>query len=241
MVHKNAITQTDLELLALYWVRIDTDHVAVLGNNGLPLPVRRIKQLTDAAWEKIARACANQGYRQAVLYSDDGRQYPVPAASMVSSDGSRQDREDGGLGGSITPEPVNDLIEVPERELTIEMMEGSELPTYINAIKTTQKHYVNSAAANAQGMPPEQFLAINSCLDLNDPPEFERRIDRVASGETLRNYEYQAWRWYFDPNAARFRVKRMSFVSNFRLIQFNSQPCWWGQVLRASEMQERRF
>ncbi len=132
------------------------------------------------------------------------------------------------------------LTDVPEQALTLDMMEGSELPTYINAIATTKKLYCNSVAANAQGMPPEQFLSINSCLDLNDPPEFERRIDRVSAGETLRNYEYQAWRWYFDPNAGRFRTKRMSFVSNFRLIQYAGQPCWLGQVLQADEMSERR-
>lgn len=115
---------------------------------------------------------------------------------------------------------------------------GSHRSMY--AIATTKKLYCNSVAANAQGMPPEQFLSINSCLDLNDPPEFERRIDRVSAGETLRNYEYQAWRWYFDPNAGRFRTKRMSFVSNFRLIQYAGQPCWLGQVLQADEMSERR-
>lgn len=39
--NKGRITQTDLELLALHWVRIDRDYVAVLGQDGFPLPMQR--------------------------------------------------------------------------------------------------------------------------------------------------------------------------------------------------------
>jgi hypothetical protein len=228
--NKGTISPTDLELLALHWVRIDCDCVAVLGNDGLPLPMQRVKRLMDCAWEKIAQACATQGYRQAVLYGCDGKQYPIPAMSSSDNEPPAVERVENTAS-------INSLIEVPDQELSLELMEHSELPTYINSIETTHKLFVNSAGANAQGMPPEQFLARNSCLDLNDPPEYERRIDRVAAGETLRNYEYRAWRWHFDPNAGRFRTKRMSFVSHFRLVQYCGQPCWMGQVLQAVEVQ----
>jgi PAS domain-containing protein len=128
----------------------------------------------------------------------------------------------------------------PEQELSIGALEQSPLATYINAIKSQKKFYANPVALDAQGKPPEDFLDGNA-YDLNDPDELDSRTSRIATGETLRSYEYEAWRWYFDADAERFRLKRMQFTSNFRLLNsFNGVPCWLGQVLEASELSRRQ-
>ncbi|NES88063.1 hypothetical protein D5R40_08170 [Okeania hirsuta] len=92
------------------------------------------------------------------------------------------------------------LINVPEPLITLQLLEDSDLPTYINAITTQKKLYANPTALNAQGQPPEMFLQGNA-YDLNDVEELDYRTARVASGEKLVEYEYQAWRWFFDLEA----------------------------------------
>lgn len=241
------LSQLDYQLLSLHWTPIvGTSDIAILGADGCPMPGKKIKWLLDNAWEKIAESTNHRGYRIAYLYCTDGNQYPIPARCHSESDDPDADVEvdddltefhdSNNLGDSNTVEsPLIIPTNLPIQELTLDLMERSQLPTYINSIKTTQKLYTNMAGANAQGMPPEQFLAINSALDLNDAPEFDRRIHAIATEGQLVEYDYMAWRWFFDPEEGRFRTKRMSFVSNFRKIRFCGQDCWMGQVLQAQE------
>lgn len=252
-----ALSKIDYQLLTLHWTPIlGTEDVAILGANGCPLTGKKIKWLLNNAWEKIAQSTNRRGYRVAYLYCEDGNQYPIPAQCHPEPDNLEDSNlEDSNLGANNSSEFCNSVggdsvggndspliipPDLPIQELTLDLMEQSQLPTYINSIRSTQKLYCNVAGANAQGMPPEQFLAINSALDLNDAPEFDRRIHAIATEGQLTEYEYMAWRWFFDLEAGRFRTKRMSFVSNFRKIQYCGQDCWMGQVLQAQETSTMR-
>ncbi len=144
------------------------------------------------------------------------------------------------IGENIQSSDPDVILSIREEELSIALLESANKPTYINAIRSQKKFYANPAALEAQGKPPEEFLDGNA-YDLNDPDELDRRTERISRGETLRAYEYEGWRWFFDPNAGRFRLKRLALVSNFRLIRsFNGVPCWLGQVLEANELTNRQ-
>ncbi|MEC4896333.1 MAG: hypothetical protein SAL07_25485 [Oscillatoria sp. PMC 1051.18] len=241
MAFEHTLSRLDLELLSLHWVAIDRESVVVLNGNGLPLPLKKLEQILDRAWEKIAKLCANQGFKQAWLYGEGNKRYCIPADFVSCSDRSNNNDDDNqplNISTNSNPDAIN---RIPEEELTIGMLERSSLPTYINAIKTQKKFYANLVALNAQGKPPEEFLEGNA-YDLNDPDELDYRTSLIVNDERLRSYEYQAWRWYFDGDAGRFRLKRMHFVSSFRLLRsFNGVPCWLGQVEQANELQSRRL
>jgi len=219
MVFNTVMTLVDYSLLGLYWVKLSNDLVAVVGGDGEPLPVDKVHYILDNAWDKIADACVAKGYSQALLYGSDGRRYKVSASLS------------GGSNSPLPPQEPSEsselLINVPEPLITLQLLEDSDLPTYINAIATQKKLYANHTALNAQGQPPEMFLQGNA-YDLNDVEELDYRTARVASGEKLVEYDYQAWHWFFDIEAGRFRLKRMQFHSNFKQIQFCGQPCWFG-------------
>jgi len=239
----NTLSALDLTLLSLHWVGIENDVVAVLRGDGELLPDCLAKKLVDTAWDKISRLCANRGYKCAYLYAKGNgskpKLYRVDATLAMSSanDESESKKTDEAIA-SPSPELISTI---PEQELGFGILENAPLPTYINAIKTQKKFYANPAALTAQGKPPEDFLTGNA-YDLNDPDELDYRTSRVASGETLTAYEYEAWRWYFDADAGRFRLKRMQLVSNFRLLNsFNGVPCWLGQVIQASELSRRQL
>ncbi|MGB3512980.1 MAG: hypothetical protein WBA93_27960 [Microcoleaceae cyanobacterium] len=226
MVFNAVLTALDYALLGLHWVKLSAETVVIVGCDGEPLGVDRIDYLLDNAWDKIADASAAKGYSQVLLYGTDGRQYKI---SANLSGGSQS------LPPQVSSESSKLLINVPEPLITLQLLEDSDLPTYINAISTQKKLYANPTALNAQGQPPEMFLQGNA-YDLNDVEELDYRTSRIANGEKLTEYAYQAWRWFFDTEAGRFRLKRMQFHSNFKQIQFCGQSCWLGQVLEAVEI-----
>lgn len=235
------ITDIDLQLLSLHWVRVDTETVAILRGDGQPLARFVAEKLVDKAWDKIAKHCANRGYKQAYLYAktEEGKLKRYPVAAELASQNS--EFPENNLSSPELGLDSDTILFTPDHELSIGILERSPLATYINAIKSQKKFYANPVALDAQGKPPEDFLTGNA-YDLNDPDELDSRTSRIALGETLRNYEYEAWRWYFDADAGRFRLKRMQFTSNFRLLHsFNGVPCWLGQVLQASELSRREL
>jgi hypothetical protein len=238
------ISNLDLTLLSLHWVGIENGEVAVLRGNGQLLPVELAEKLVDKAWEKISLLCANRGYSCAYLYAEgnDGepKRYCIPATLAVNTNPEEEETEPSKISEAIAT-PTPELIStIPEQQLSLGILEKAPLPTYINAIRSQKKFYANRAALAAQGKPPEDFLDGNA-YDLNDPDELDYRTSQIASGERLTAYEYQAWRWYFDANAGRFRLKRMQLVSNFRLLNsFNGVPCWLGQVIQATELSRRQ-
>jgi PAS domain-containing protein len=237
------MTDIDLKLLSLHWVRIDTETVAILRGDGQPLASFVAEKLVDKAWDKIAKHCANRGYKQAYLYAEteEGKPKRYPVAAELASNLQNTQPSESNLQSAELDLDSDTILTIPEQELAIGELERSALATYINAIKTQKKFYANPTALDAQGKPPEDFLTGNA-YDLNDPDELDYRTSQIASGETLRNYEYQGWRWYFDGDAGRFRLKRMQFISNFRLLSsFNGVPCWLGQVLQATELTEKQL
>jgi hypothetical protein len=239
----DTLSSLDLTLLSLHWVAIGNDAVAVLRGDGQLLPDTLAKILIDTAWDKISRLCTNRGYKCAYLYAKGNgkkpRLYKVDAVlSMSASDDESQPTSTNEGISAISTEII---FTTPEPELRITTLEQSPLPTYINAIRTQKKFYANPSALSAQGKPPEDFLDGNA-YDLNDPDELDSRSMRISTGETLWNYEYEGWRWYFDTDAGRFRLKRMQLVSNFRLLRsFNGVPCWLGQVQQATELSRRQL
>jgi hypothetical protein len=242
-----ALTNLDLTLLSLHWVGIENGEVAVLRGDGQLLPTELAENLVDKAWDKISRLCANRGYRCAYIYAEgnngEPKRYRVPADFSASLSESAENSQVLGASDESSTSTFNPdtILTIPEQELTLNALERSPLATYINAIKTQKKFYANSTALTAQGKPPEDFLDGNA-YDLNEPDELDYRTSRIASGEALRAYEYEGWRWYFDANAGRFRLKRMQLVSNFRLLRsFNGVPCWLGQVLQATELTRRQL
>lgn len=149
------------------------------------------------------------------------------------------------LSSEIDSNP-NSLLVIPEQELNEQILQDSSRPTYVNRIFDQENLYANPAATSAQSGKPE-FIGQNA-YSLNDPDELDRRCDLLSNGEQLREYEYQAWRWYFDEDANRWRLKRMQFVSNFRRLERGinlgkflqcNEPCWIGQVLVADELVRR--
>jgi hypothetical protein len=236
------ITDIDLKLLSLHWVRIDTETVAILRGDGQLLASFVAEKLVDKAWDKIAKHCANRGYKQAYLYAqtEEGKLKRYPVAAELANTSQNSEPPENNLSSRELGLDSDTILFTPEQELSIGALEQSPLATYINAIKSQKKFYANPVALDAQGKPPEDFLDGNA-YDLNDPDELDSRTSRIATGETLRSYEYEAWRWYFDADAERFRLKRMQFTSNFRLLNsFNGVPCWLGQVLEASELSRRQ-
>jgi PAS domain-containing protein len=251
MVFKS-ISAIDLTLLSLHWVHLSDGECAVLRNNGLPLPDSLAKTIIDTAYDKISRSCAQRGFSRAYLYAQSTartpKRYTIDAAiAMVTNEESKEEIQKTSESNKTLEESFSSenqreaILTIPEKELAIASLENSPLPTYINAIASQKKFYANPTALAAQGKPPEDFLTGNA-YDLNDPDELDYRTSRIASGETLRAYEYEAWRWYFDADAGRFRLKRMQLVSNFRLLtSFNGVPCWLGQVIQASELTKRQL
>lgn len=239
------ISSLDLTLLSLHWVSIENGEVAVLRGNGQLLPLELAEKLVDKAWEKISLLCANRGYNCAYLYAEgnDGepKRYCIPATLSLNTNSEDDETQSSDIDQAIAFPSPELISTIPQQDLRLGILEQSPLPTYINAIRSQKKFYANPAALTAQGKPPEDFLDGNA-YDLNDPDELDYRTSRVASGETLRAYEYQAWRWYFDAEAGRFRLKRMQLISNFRLLNsFNGVPCWLGQVIEATELTRRQL
>lgn len=226
-------------LRSLHWTAVDGgESAAILNKDGSLLPLDVASELLDTAWEKIAGMCARRGFSKAYIYAKGTGTDPIMFPIPVELAGS--DFETVGVEEEAVIQHSSEIMAVPETELTISRLEEFPLATYINAMKTQKKFYANPVALNVQGKPPEDFLQGNA-YDLNDPEELEKRCSLLALDGEIIQYEYRAWRWYFDGNAGTFRLKEMDFISNFRLLQsFCGVPCWMGQVLVAEEQPRRK-
>lgn len=138
------------------------------------------------------------------------------------------------------------LLVIPELELNQSLLVDVTRPTYITRIFDQENLYANAAALAAQGQKP-RFIGMTA-YTLNNPDELERRCDLLMNSEILREYEYKAWRWFFDVDANRWSLKELYFVSNFRrldrinlgqYLQVRDEPLWLGQVLRTDELVSR--
>ncbi len=146
------------------------------------------------------------------------------------------------VDGPIDYDP-NLLLVIPELELSQSLITDVARPTYINRIFDQENLYSNPAALAAQGQKPK-FIGMTA-YSLNNPDELDQRCALLMNSGILREYEYKAWRWFFDPDANRWRLKQLYFVSNFRRLdrinlgkfqQVRDEPLWLGQVLRAEEL-----
>lgn len=193
---------------------------------------------------------ANRGYEILTsLTNTDDAVNDCACTDLILSISSGHSNEDQSRSVPLNTPIDNDtdlMLSLPEQELNESLLVDSSLPTYVNSIFDQENLFANSAALAAQGQKPK-FLG-QTAYALNDVDELDRRCNFLMNGEFLKEYEYLAWRWYFDQDANRWRLKRMSFVSNFRRVdsinlgrhlQVKDTPCWLGQVLRADELLQR--
>jgi hypothetical protein len=237
---------SDLKLLSLFWSPLPSENaIAVTDSDGKPLLLKVAYELVDEFWAQIASMCSASGHARAYIYGvaqGKTKRFEVPA-SLANCEMNE--------GISIQP-PMpamsdNSILIIPEIELRESHLENSSKPIYINRIFDQENLYANPAALEAQGQKPK-FLG-QTAYSLNDVSELEARCGYLLSGETLGEYEYKAWRWYFDADAGRWRLKRMAFVSNFRKInscdlgrhlKVKDEPLWFGEVLSAVELAQRK-
>jgi hypothetical protein len=241
---------SDLTLLPLFWTPIPHENaIAITRNDGSPFSRETATRLINEKWDKIVQACATERVAKAYIYYLDSpgkiKTLEVPASFCTESTG-RGDSTPTENVISVPQPAVDELFSLPEHEITEAMLCDSSRPTYVNRIFDQENLFANDAALEAQGRKPK-FLG-QTAYSLNDVDELERRCSYLTSGELLTEYSYQAWRWYFDTNAGRWRLKRMAFVSNFRRIdncnlgrhlQVRNEPMWLGQVLCADELTQR--
>ncbi len=238
----------DLTLPSFFWAPVPNENaVAVTQQDGSPFSCEAATRLINEKCEEIARLCAARGHKKAYIYylGNPGKVkiFEVPA-SLAHTEETEISKPN--LVMSPQSKTTDDLFLLPEHEITSSLASESTRPTYINRIFDQENLFANEAALEAQGQKPK-FLG-QTAYSLNDVDELERRCAFLITGETLREYEYQAWRWYFDATAGRWRLKRMAFVSNFRRIdscnlgrylQVKNDPMWLGQVLQADELTQR--
>jgi hypothetical protein len=241
---------SDLTLLSLFWTPIPQENaIAITQRDGSPLSCKAATYLVNEKWEKIAQACTAQKFTKAYIYylcnPATVKTFEIPA-SFTDEISEVEGEVPAEAVISVAQPLLDELFSLPEHQITEPMLCDSSRPTYINRIFDQENLFANDAALEAQGRKPK-FLG-QTAYSLNDVDELERRCSLLMSGEILYEYNYQAWRWYFDANAGRWRLKRMAFVSCFRRIdscnlgrhlQVRSEPMWLGQVLQADELTQR--
>lgn len=216
--------------------------------------------LLDKWLENLAKSAANVGGVVDIDWGGDlvYRITPSMAVQSRPKNSAYKPRDQSMPNEYQSQNPINNefgiqndfdpslLLDIPELELNPFWITDSSRPTYVNRIFDQENLYANQAALMAQGEKPK-FIG-TSAYALNDPDELDRRCHFLRNGEILREYEYQAWRWYFDLDANHWGLKRMRFVSNFRRLnrinlgkhlQVNNEPLWVGQVLTADELPRR--
>jgi|SRR5579883_196981 len=207
--------------------------------------------LLDVWLENLANSAAKIGGTVEIDWGGEFSYCITPSmkTQSFSRNNAHQSRGDFMTGNQSPNNPSSDpnlLLIIPEPEIDQSWITEDSKPTYINRIFDQENLYANPAALAAQGQKPK-FIGMTA-YSLNDPDELEYRCNLLSNGEVLREYEYQAWRWYFDEDANRWRLKRMYFVSNFRRLdginlgkhlQIRGESLWLGQVLRADELSRR--
>lgn len=128
-------------------------------------------------------------------------------------------------------------IDIPELNFDFYALYRSKNPVYITEMSTQKVLFANPSALMSQGKTPSEFIGESAYL-LNDPDELEQRdkflVEPEGTGE-LTNYEYGGWRWHRDEESGLWRLKRMNFVSSFRVVNFLNAQCRLGEVLSAEE------
>ncbi len=109
-------------------------------------------------------------------------------------------------------------------------------PVYVSQLDTQQNLYLNNAAFMAQAAkPPSNFLR-STAHELNYDDELVKRCNHLKRDAHLIEYEYEALRWFRDPDSALWIRRKMQFVSNFYRIVYLGQDCWLGEVLWADTL-----
>ena len=127
----------------------------------------------------------------------------------------------------------NNLIMPKTMNIDLNEAYKSDKPQYITNLKDATVLWFNPAAMAANQKSFSQ-LANFSALLLSDPNEITRRYERLENGETLREYEYLGYRWFFDDDSQVYLRKQMIFVGVFEPIgEFYNENCYRSTVFHA--------
>lgn len=119
-------------------------------------------------------------------------------------------------------------------ELNWAAIQASNRPVYITQFADQQNLFLNFTAVMAQSnKPPGDFLR-STAHTLNFEDELLQRCRYLKTDHRLIEYEYQALRWFQDPDTGLWIRRRMQFVSNFYRIFYLGRECWLGEVLVAN-------
>ena len=111
-------------------------------------------------------------------------------------------------------------------------------PVYINDLQTQTNLWCNTAALQAQGKKPQEFLIVQSAFALNYEDELDNRCRQLRNDGRLVEYAYQALRWFQETDTSIWRRRKMQFVSNFWKVEYLSEQCWLGEVLQATPLEQ---
>lgn len=103
---------------------------------------------------------------------------------------------------------------------------------YINQIADQTNLWANQTALRTQGKKPAEFLVVQNAFALNYPNELDARMSYLLQDGQIREYSYEAMRWFQEDDGV-WRRRHMEFVSNFWRIDYLGQDCWLGEVLHA--------
>jgi len=122
-------------------------------------------------------------------------------------------------------ESVNNL-EIYHSEIDLTEAYNSTLPEYLTSLFDREILWCNPAALLANQKTLRQFQGTNAA-SLSDPNELDRRCEILTRNESLTEYEYQGFRWFFDEDARIYRRKGMQFVGSFKTISnFYGEKCY---------------
>lgn len=121
-------------------------------------------------------------------------------------------------------------------EIDWNAIQSHDRPVYVSQLDSQQNLYLNNAAFTAQSAkPPSDFLR-STAHELNYDDELVKRCYHLRQDAHLIEYEYEALRWFRDPDSALWIRRRMQFISNFYKIVYLGQDCWLGEVLWANAL-----
>lgn len=161
-----------------------------------------------------------------LVFSPD---YPNPfhiSASMA---------EDNAEEPGITANSDNTIIMPLSLQIDLNAAYNSELPEYVTSLKTATVLWFNPAAMVANQKTFEQFQGFNAAL-LSDANELTKRYEILGKSESLREYEYIGYRWFFDEDNQIYLRKQMNFMSRFEPVSdFYNEVCYHSVILEARE------
>lgn len=180
----------------------------------------------DRAFARLRRMANDSGKTIEVCWPGSNGGYQVHP--KVVAIGNQSDR---------TPQqPRRSPIITSASDLDWNAIFSGQNPIYINDLRTQRNLYLNDAAVLAQSRKPAAELLSDNAHSLNFDDELIRRCDRISQDGSLREYEYEALRWFHDSEMDRFIRKRMRLISNFWRVTYLQTSCWCGEVLQAEEV-----